>query len=64
MYKTGDNVVIPKTNQIKVIKEIERFDDDVVIYTEDGNAYGIRECMTVKSAYQMEVGKLLKKWQV
>jgi len=64
MYKTGDNVVIPKTKKIKVIKEIERFDDDVVIYTEDGDAYGIRECMTLESAYQMEVGKLLKKWQV
>lgn len=64
MYKVGDSVVIPKTKEIKTIKEIERFDDDVVIYTEDGSAYGIRECMTVQSAYQLEVGKLLNKWKV
>jgi hypothetical protein len=64
MYKTGENVVISKTKKIKIIQEIERFDDDIVIYTEDGKAYGIRECMTLESVYQMEVGKLLKKWKV
>lgn len=64
MYKVGGSVVIPKTKEIKEIKEIERFDGDVVIYTTDGMAYGIRECRTVDYAFNEEIEKLLRKWKV
>jgi|SaaInl6LU_22_DNA_1037377.scaffolds.fasta_scaffold02500_3 hypothetical protein len=64
MYKVGDMVVIPETKELKKIQEIERFKDDVVIYTTDGNAYGIRECKTVHQAYSHEINNLLNKWKV
>lgn len=64
MYKVGDNIVISKTKEIKEIQEIERFDDDVVIYTTDGDAYGIRECKTIHDTYKEEVSKLLNKWKI
>lgn len=64
MYKVGDNIVISKTNEIKMIQEIERFDEDVVLYTTDGAAYGIRNCRTVYNAYEDEINKLLEKWKI
>ena len=64
MYKVGGSVVIPETKEIKEIKEIERFEGDVVIYTTDGMAYGIRECRTVDDAFNEEIEKLLRKWKV
>ncbi len=64
MYKVGDMVVIPETKELKKIQEIERFKDDVVIYTTDGKAYGIRECKTVHHAYSHEINNLLNKWKV
>jgi len=64
MYKVGEHIIIPKTKEIKIISEIERFDGDVVIYTTDGKGYGIRECRTLHQAYQDEVNKLLSKWKV
>jgi uncharacterized protein YutD len=64
MYKVGQYVVIDSTKEIKTISEIERFDDDVVIYTNDGCAYGIRECRTIHEAYDNEVNKLLEKWKI
>lgn len=64
MYQVGDYIVVTSTKEIKVISEIERYDDDVVLYTTDGMAHGIRECRTVHSAYNDEVNKLLKKWKI
>lgn len=64
MYKIGDYVVIISTKEIKVISEIERYDDDVVLYTTDGKAHGIRECRTVHNTFDDEVNKLLKKWKI
>lgn len=64
MYKVGDDVVITKTKEIKEILEIERFENDVVIYTTDGYAYGIRECSTVHDTFNEEVSKLLEKWKI
>lgn len=63
MYKVGGYIVVPETKEIKTIQEIERFDDDVVIYTTDGHGYGIRQCKTVEEAYEDEVVKLAKKFK-
>jgi len=64
MYKVGGSVVIPSDKAIKIIQEIERFDDDVVIYTTDGNAYGIKECRTVDDEFNKEIEKLFNKWKI
>ena len=64
MYKVGDHVVIVGTKEIKVIQEIERHDKDVVIYSIDGNAYGIRECKTINETFDGEINKLLNKWKI
>jgi hypothetical protein len=64
MYQVGDYIIVTSTKEIKVISEIERYDDDIVFYTTDGMAHGIRDCRTVHSAYNDEVNKLLKKWKI
>ena len=64
MYKVGDYIVVVETKEIKVIQEIERFDEDVVIYTTDGCGYGIRECNTVHNTFNQEINKLLDKWKI
>ena len=64
MYKVGEYVVIKSTKEIKVIKEIERFENDVVIYTTDGKAHTIKDCHTVKNVVDYEVNKLLNKWKI
>ena len=64
MYKVGGSVVIPSEKVIKIIQENERFDEDVVIYTTDGNAYGIKDCRTVDDEFNKEIEKLLSKWKI
>jgi len=64
MYKIGGYIVISETKEIKVIKEMERYPDDVVIYTTDGGGYGIRQCKTVEQAYDDEVMKIVKKYRI
>ena len=64
MYKVGGYIVIPETKEIKVIEEIERYTDDVVLYTTDGHGYGIRQCKTVEEAYHDEVARLSYKFKI
>jgi len=64
MYKVGGYIIIGETKQIKTVEEIERFDDDVVLYTTDGCAYGIRQCKTVEDAYEEEVMKIVNKYKI
>jgi hypothetical protein len=64
MYKIGGYIVISETKEIKIIEEIERYSNDVVIYTTDGGAYGIRQCKTVEEAYDDEVNKLVNKFRI
>lgn len=52
MYAVGKQIIISATKQIKVIQEIERFEEDIVIYTTDGTAHGIRDCRTVNGYYK------------
>jgi hypothetical protein len=64
VYKIGESIVIPETKQIKVIEEIEVYDNDVVIYTTDGHGYGIAQCKSVLDAYTEEVNKVVNKFKI
>lgn len=64
MYKVGEHIVVTDTKEIKVIQEIERYSDDVVIYTTDGHGYGIRQCKTIHEAYDDEMMKLVNKYRI
>lgn len=55
------NVVITKERTIKKVDEIERYDDDYVLYMTDKTSYGISQCQSIEETFRQEFHKEEKK---
>lgn len=57
MLRVDSYVVIKGQKLIKIIKEIEKIDDQIIIYTSDGCSYHISQCETIKEAFNRETNE-------
>lgn len=53
-FKITKMVVIPKEKSLKEVIDIEKYDDDFVLYMTDGTSYGISQCESVESTFNKE----------
>lgn len=47
-YKYKKYVCIKGTKTIKIVKEVETYKDDYVLYMSDGTSYGINQCESLE----------------
>jgi hypothetical protein len=57
-FKMTKMVVISKEKSIKEVLEIEKYDNDFVLYMTDGTSYGISQCESVEKTFNKENGKI------
>lgn len=60
-FNNASNVVITKERTIKKVDEIERYDDDYVLYMTDKTSYGISQCQSIEETFRQEFHKVEKK---
>jgi hypothetical protein len=57
-FKMTKIVVIPKEKSVKEVLEIEKYDNDFVLYMTDGTSYGISQCESFEKTFNERIIKV------